>query len=168
MDEDHFKIGDNARQEIESALNKFEKEKAGLPPLSDSEAPKWMNMSVSEIKKKTPDQLNEAQYELLQYAIYIQRLINRNKSWERWAKSKLDEITSLMIPKVGEGYGFNERMLMAKNSPDPCKKLNAFLRKIQMENDRLWGIPDYIKLMSNTIKDIKISNMHYERSNTDE
>lgn len=159
MNNDPFKISDEVIAEIDKALDSYEKQKAGLPDLGNSTAPKWLSMNIHDLSKKTPDELGEAVYELAQYSMYIQRLINKNKAFERWASSKLDEVTSAMIPQYDNAYGFNERMLMAKNQHPACKKLNSFLRKVQMENDRLWGIPSQIKIISEAIRDIKFAVM---------
>lgn len=142
-------------KEIDEALIKFEAS-LGLPPPDSQNIPKdCLFMPLDELRKKNIVELAEFSYLITQHSLNIQRLINKYKSWERWTKAKLDEVTASYIPEVGEGYGFNERILMARHTPELCKKLNSFLRKVQMHLDRLYGIPDHIKMMAENIRDLR-------------
>lgn len=152
----------NLEAEIEEALSKYENE-IGLSPNYKVEEPKCLSLSLEEIRKKTPEQLSEFIYEINKYSIYIQRILNNNKAWERWCKSKLDELTAHYIPEVNGQYGFNERILMARHNPTICKKLNQFMREIGMKIDRLYTIPNDLKVMSDSIKDLKFSMIRREK-----
>jgi hypothetical protein len=159
---EEFKINEEVRVEIEKALVEFEKQ-AGLPGLQPMEAPACLSMSLQELRKLSPEQLAEASFEIGQYAWYIQRLINKNKSWERWAKSRLGEIAASLLPQIGGHYGFNEREQISKNTHPLCRELNAFMRKIGMEIDRLYNVPNDIRVIGESIRDLRFSAMRREK-----
>jgi hypothetical protein len=155
-------LDDDYRSEIDKVLDEFEKQ-AGLPEFKKIECPAYLTMALEDLRKKSPDQLSEAVFEIAQYSLYIQRLINRNKAWQRWALSRIDEIAASELPNIGTNYGFNERVLIAKNSPELCKRINAFLRKTEMQLNRLYGVPDNIKFMADCIRDMKFAAIRKEK-----
>lgn len=150
-------------EEINNFLDSFEQQH-GFAPLKNAEKPKCLFASIEDLRKKTPDELLEYTYQINEYSFYIQRIINKNKALQRWAKVKLDEMTAHYLPDVGNNYGFNERVIIARNSPDICKKLNVFLCKIEMELDRLYSCPDNIRVMSDTIKEFKFAALKREKN----
>lgn len=142
-------------KELEETLDKYETEKAGLPNRKQLQAPKYLYMSIDELRKKTPDELAEAAYELSLYSFELDRLINAEKARERWAKAKLDEFTALYLEDVGSGYGWNERILIAKHKPEACQLLNSFIRDVEMKLSRLYGIPKHIEIISKCIDNLR-------------
>jgi len=154
---------DVAYDQINEAIKQFEKQEAGLPDWSKSEAPKYLEMSIEQLRKKTPDELSEAVLELNRYAFNIQRLLNQKKGWERWAKSKLDELTAHNIQNISDSFGYNERPMIAKFGSENCRKLNKFLRKIEMQIIRLQELPFYIRCIAENIRDIKFLSLKREK-----
>lgn len=152
------------KDEIEEAIKEYERQKAGLPDLADLKAPVYLSMALEDIRKKSPTELSEAIFELCQYALSLQRLINKNKSWERWGRSKLDELATGYLDEVPTKYGSYERTMIAKNKPELCKALNQFIRKINMECERLNGIPEYVMKLADSIKDMKYTAIMREKS----
>jgi hypothetical protein len=150
-------------KEIEDILDNYES-KLGLPAQQKMNAPAYLTMSLAELRKKSPDELAEAVFEINQYSLFIQREINKNRAWLAWSKSKLNELAAGYLPEVGGHYGFNERELIAKNSPPMCKRLNAFTRKINMELERMYGVPDQIRAMADSINDMKYAAIRREKN----
>lgn len=142
-------------KELEEILDKYEKDKAGLPNRKQLQAPKYLYMAIDELRKKTPDELAEAAYELSLYSFELDRLINAEKAKERWAKARLDEFTADYLEDVPSGYGWNERMLIARHKPEPCKLLNQFIRDVEMKLSRLYGIPKHIEIISKCIDNLR-------------
>lgn len=142
-------------KEIEDTLDKFEAEKAGLPNRKQLEAPKYLFMPIAELRKKTPDELAEAAYELSLYSLELDRLINAEEAKKRWAKAKSDEFTAENLEKVGSGYGWNERILIARHNSEPCKILNNFIRDTEMKLSRLYNIPKHIEIISKCIDSLR-------------
>jgi hypothetical protein len=155
---DSFKV-----KEIEQSLEEFEKQVAGLPEWKETNAPNYLSMPLEQLRKKTPEELSEAAYELNVYALNIQRLLNRLHAWNKWGKSKLDEIATEYIDKVSTSYGWQERLMMIKNHPKECKQLNRFIRGVEMKIQRLYGLPDHIRFITESIRDIRFTNMRREK-----
>jgi hypothetical protein len=149
--------------EIEKALDKFEEE-AGLPKLQKVEAPAYLTMNLADLRKKTPEELSEAVFVINQYSLYITRLINKNRAWEKWGRSRIDEISAMFLEQTDPSYGPYARLHVAKNKPDLCKKLNAFIRKVSMEAERLADIPNQLRFMADSIRDMKFSAIRKEKN----
>lgn len=149
--------------DIDQTLDKFEQELGGLPKWNNIDAPKYLYMNVSDLGKKAPEELSEAVFALNQYGLNIQRLINRLRAWERWCIARLDELEASYIQDIPPTYGFNERSKMARHNPEACKKINAYLRKIRMQLDRVYDIPSHIKVMSESVRDIKFAAIRREK-----
>ncbi len=149
--------------EINIFLDNYEKEN-GLPKLTDLKPPKVLEMSIEELKRKTPEELIEYGWMINQYSLYIQRVINKNRAMERWAKCKLEELTAYYIPQIEGSFGWNERTLMARTTPEACRKLNKFLRITSMTVDRLYNIPDNIKVMAETVKELRFLAFKREKN----
>ena len=152
------------KQKITEALEEYESQKAGLPSLGHMDAPEYISMNINILKKKSAYQLCEAAFELRQYALYLQRMLNKEKAWKSWAESKLDEITADELLHIAGHYGWNERMLLAKTQNPICKKLNSFLREVSLHINRLLFIPNEIHKLADTINDLKFAALRLEES----
>ena len=158
-----FKVNPDHRKVLDKKLEEFETLHS-LNVKTVNQVPKYLDMQPEQVAKLTIDELTEASLALTQYAIHVQRVINKNKSWERWALSKLDDISGSVLPDIGTFYGFNERMLIAKTQPELCQRLNELIREVRMYNDRLYGMPDLICRMADNIKEIKFANLRREKN----
>lgn len=150
-------------ENIDALLDKYEQENGGLPKWQVLKTPIWLDMSIEELRKKSPDELTEATIELNRYIFSLDRLIGRQRAWKRWGESKLNEYTSENLPKIGDNYGWNERMLMARTLPEECKKIQRFLREIDMKLERLYQTPQNVKAICDSIKDMKFAQIRKEK-----
>jgi len=152
-------------EEGEAIMDRFEQEIAGLSKWGRKDIPEYLDMPIEQLRKKTPDELSEAVFLLNQYALNIQRLINRNKAWERCLRSRLDELEAWHLEKVPDRYGYNERPKMARFKPEQCQKLNKFLRRIQMQSDVLYDIPNQVRSVAESIRELKFIALRREKGN---
>lgn len=155
-------LSEEFNNEIEAFLIKAE-ESIGLDKNQDQQAPACLSYSLDKIKKLSITELGECSYDIAQYSMHITRKINRIKAWIRWCKSKLDEAASIELPNIDQRFGFNERVLIAKNNPKVCKKINKFTRELQMELDMIESIPHAIRFISDAIKDVKFSRISEDK-----
>ncbi len=168
MDQDKLKkqLDDQLDEDVakvESVLDAFESEEASFPSFRKVEYPECLGLSIDELRKRSPEELACYAYEIGQYCLYLQRLMNRNRALEKWAKAKLDELTARYLLDIGQGFGFNERMLMARHNPPACQRLNTFLRKKTMELERLSYIPDQIRIIADSIRDLRFIALKREK-----
>jgi len=141
---------------INKNLDQYEHEICMLPQVQP-ETPKALNYTLEEIKKKDTETLAELGYDLAKYGFFIQQKINRQKAWQKWCYSKLNEVAAVEIEKLDTRLGYNERELIAKNKPEICKTLNAYIRKISMNIEVLHNTPIHIKNISDAIRDIRFT-----------
>lgn len=150
-------------KEVEDFMKSVEEKSAGLKHANEVEAPKCLNASLDELRKMSFIQLSECSYQLAQYNMFINRKINQKKAWLKWLRSRLDQAASIEIPNISGNYGFNERVMMAKNNPKICRKISDFTRKTQVELDMIESIPQCIRFISDAMRDIKLSRISEER-----
>jgi hypothetical protein len=152
--------------EIDKVIDEYE-EKNKINLLIDSPDNvelKYLNMSLDDLSKLTLENITNAIYILNRYALYVQRILNKNKAYERWALAKIEESASLHIEELKDmNLGWNERMLIAKNKPPMCQKLNKFLRIIRIKNDRMYDVPQSIYRIADSLRDIKFAKMQKEK-----
>lgn len=151
-------------EEIDNFLDKYENEHIGLPNRKQSKAPKYLEASIEDLRKKTPEELAEAALELSLYALEVDRKISLERARERWAKIKLDELTAHFLKDIPSRYGWNERTLIARNDPEPCKALNMILKEIEMKLARLYNIPKHIEIISKCIDNLRFIALKREKS----
>ena len=144
---------------VDESIAKYLEDIAGLHKISAVKEPEALHIALDVLRKKTNEELAEMSLELVRYSMYIQRLINRETAWLRWAESKRDEFAAHALTTIEDGYGWNERMLMAQNSPQSCSILNRMLREIQMKIASLSYLPNEIKKIGECIKDIRLSRL---------
>jgi hypothetical protein len=154
-------------EEIDAFLTSFEKT-MGLTPKQNVQAPKALSMHLDDIRKRSPDELTQLTYEISQYSLYLRQVINRKKALEKWAKAKLDELAAHYVKDVAPHHGFGERILVAKHNPAICKKLNQFIRKVTLELDTLYAIPDQMQVLSDSIKEMKFIAFRKEKQHASE
>lgn len=155
---------DDDLKKIDEALDQYEKEHIGLPERQQYNAPEVLYMNIADLRKKTPEYLAESSLELARYTLEVERKINKEKAWERWAKLKSDEYTAKFLEDVPQGYGWNERILIARNKPDVCKRLNGFIREIEMKLSRLYNVPKHIEVISKCIDNLRFIALKREKS----
>ncbi len=158
----NFEENPDFTKEIDKALDAYEKQQ-GIPIWERMDAPEYLSMNIDVLRKKTADELAEATYALNQYAFNLQRVINKNKAWQRWAISKLDELEAYYLQDVPDRYGFNERPKIARHQPELCKKINEFLRTIDMRLNRLYDFPSQIKAISDSIRELRFAAIRRDK-----
>lgn len=149
--------------EIEATIEKYEKEVLGLDKYERMDEPSYLRMHIDELRKKSPEELAEATIQLSRFSMNIQRRINRERSWLKWAKLKLDEFAAHDLPNVSTSYGWGGSLLLAKNASQQCKQLNGFIREIEMKIERLYDLPKHIDVIASAIKDYRFVNMRREK-----
>jgi|GEM_PF-6244258 len=158
---------DISMTEIDKIITDYEEQNKisfNLTQPSDDEL-KYLNLSLEEIGHMSLETISGAIYILNRYALYIQRIINSNRAYDRWATAKIDETAASYIPEIqGMNVGWSERMLICKNTPPLCKKLNKFLRIIRMKNDRIQDLPSAIHRIADSFRDIKYSKIARQKN----
>jgi len=139
---------------VTKAIEDFESSLVRLPPLAFGDTPECLTLTIDQLRKKTPEQLLEYSFSVAQYSLYVQRCINREQGWLTWLISKLDEAASNEIDKIGNEFGWNERMLMAKHRPVICQVIQRAIRKTQIRLDQIKYLPKEIGRIADLMRDL--------------
>jgi len=86
------KSANEKAKDVNAYLDRFEFDNKIVPiqrPEDESEISKIINLSPDLINKLTPDQCWEYAIRLSQYASYIQRMMNKEKTTEKWANGAI-------------------------------------------------------------------------------
>ena len=144
---------------IQQAIEKYEEEHVGLSKLINNKEPEYLHMSLEDLRNKTIEELAEASLLLHRYAFQIQRIVNKENAWLRWAESRKNDATGRSLYQVEGDFGWNERMLIAQTQPQECALLNQFIRELTMKIATLSYLPTEINRIADCIKDIRMSKI---------
>jgi len=156
---------DESKLLVEQALEEFELQIGAMFAETIPE-PVCLYMSLEQLRKKSPDELAEYTLELHRYGLYLHRIINKLKAWDRWGTSVLKEAMALEIPKL-QGYSWSERETLLNNSSEACRNINKFLREVRLKVDRLTGVPEHIKMIAESMRDMKFLALNREKQWTE-
>lgn len=146
------------KQKIDEILDRFEQERLDLNIWTAQKRPQIMDMSLDDIRRKSPLDLAEASLEIRRYNFNIQRLNNRIAAWIKWCNLKLDELASEYIKDVPDNYGWTNKWQMARNNPEVCKKINTLLRQLTMEYESLRDMSKHIESIASSVDSIRYTN----------
>jgi len=153
---------ENTIVEINDLLDKMEAEH-NLPPNTAVQYPECLSMNITELRKKTAEDLSEYGLEINRYCLYLQRVINKKRAIGRWAKAKLDEVQAFYITEIGTGFGYNERPVIARYNFAYCQQLNQVIRQMDLEENRFWDVITNIRAMNGNLTDLKFNAMRKEK-----
>lgn len=144
-------------------LDEYEN-KIGLPPniLNNHEEYKhYLQMDIRELEKLTPTECAAISYRLNQFAIYIQRNLNKEKAKSRVLNNKL---YSIIAPKINQYYGaWDMQKAAAIKDNDAANAINNELIETQQKEDRLEFVATGIKNLADNIKSLQFTKTREER-----
>lgn len=119
---------------------------------TNEELNEYFTMTRDAIEKLTPEDCGQISMRLSQYALFLQRTINREIARYNWAEESIKETIADEINNY-KGYGFVEKSLQAIKHNDKANALNRIKKYAKQRTDRLSYIANNIK----NISDILIS-----------
>jgi hypothetical protein len=117
---------------------------------TDSELNQYFGMSRDTVEKLTPEDCAQISLRLAQYALYLQRTINREIARYNWADESIKETIADEINNY-KGYGFTEKSLQAIKHNDKANSLNRIKKYAKQRMDRLSYIANSIKNLSDIL-----------------
>ena len=135
---------DRVLDEYESAIgfNKYEQN-----AFDETELSQYLSMSRDVIEKQTPDDCIQISLRLSQYALHIQRTINRETARHNWAEELIKETIADELNNY-KGYGYVEKSIQAIKHNEKAAALNRIKRYAKQRMDRLGYIASNIKNLS--------------------
>jgi hypothetical protein len=152
---------------IDAILDEYET-KCGLPickaPGAEEELDRYLSMDRDEIEKLTPDLCSGILYRLSQYAFYLKRLYNREKSRVIWAKQQLNEIVAKEIDNYDKYTKSDINIAKIANSNSYALSLQKIMTYAEQRSVRLENMADFIKHLSDSMKAIQMTKVQMLRN----
>ena len=148
----------NTKEQVEEwdrILDEYEKS-IGLGTYSDihnfteEELNSYFSMSRDVIEKLTPEDCAQISLRLAQYALFLQRTINREIARHNWAEESIKESIADEINNY-KGYGYIEKSLQAIKHNEKASGLNRIKKYAKQRMDRLSYLANNIKNLSDII-----------------
>jgi hypothetical protein len=121
--------------------------------LPEDELNTYFQMSRNEIEKLTPDDCGQIAYRLGQFALHVQRSINRELARINWAEETIKEVIADEI-NTYKGYGYIEKSVQAIKHNERASALNKIKKYAKQRSDRLQYIANSIKNLSDIMLSI--------------
>lgn len=125
-----------------------------LTGFDENELNQYFTMSRDIIEKQTPEDCAQISYRLSQYALFMQRTLNREIARYNWADETIKETIADDINNY-KGYGFVEKSLQAIKHNDHASALNKIKKYAKQRMDRLSYIANNIKHLSDILLSIQ-------------
>lgn len=117
---------------------------------SEDELNLYFTMNRDAIEKLTPEDCAQIAMRLSQYALFVQRTLNREIARYNWTEETIKEIIADEINNY-KGYGYIEKSLQAIKHNDKANALNKIKKYAKQRMDRLSYIANNIKNLSDIL-----------------
>jgi len=144
-------------------LNDYEAH-AGLPtpvsPGSEEELQEYFSMSRDEIERLSAEGCASIAYRLAQYALYIQRLNNRECARLNWAKAVLSESIAKDYSNYSKYTKYEVRVALMAEENTYVDRIQKIINAAQLRLDRLSFLSNNIKYLS----EVMIANQRVKKN----
>lgn len=115
--------------------------------LPEDELNYYFQMNRDQLEKLTPDDCGQIAYRLGQFALHIQRSLNREQARMNWADETIKETIADEL-NTYKGYGYVEKSIQAIKHNEKAIALNKIKKYAKQRSDRLQYIANSIKNLS--------------------
>jgi hypothetical protein len=164
--EDQVKSGTgrDSFQTITDSLERYEKNIYDLEKVQSVKQPDILKEKVSDIARRTSEDISIQMIELAKYALDMRRILNKEKAWRKWAFSKRDEMVAHELSNNEYNLGYSQQQLVATYSSKPLLALNKFIRELDMKIQRLDGTIDDVNRFADTINNLRFTKIQKEKA----
>jgi hypothetical protein len=117
---------------------------------TEDELNSYFTMNRDAIEKLTPEDCAQIAMRLSQYALFVQRTLNREIARHNWAEESIKETIADEINNY-KGYGYVEKSLQAIKHNDKASSLNKIKKYAKQRMDRMSYIANNIKNLSDIL-----------------
>lgn len=148
----------NTKEQVEEwdrVLDEYENS-VGLGKYSDihnftnDELNEYFTMPRNALEKLTPEDCAQISFRLCQYALFLQRTLNREIARHNWAEETIKEAIADEINNY-KGYGYLEKSGQAIKHNEKANALNRIKKYAKQRMDRLSYLANNIKNLSDII-----------------
>jgi len=140
---------------IDTILDEYEKQ-MGLPickaPGLEEELDKYISMDRKDMEALQPEVCAEIGYKLSQYAFYLQRLFNREKTRTIWARQQLTETIAKSLSDYDKYMKFEIKVALIIKENTYAESLQKILTYAEQRSQRLEFLATNLKNMTDALK----------------
>lgn len=152
---------------LDELLDSYEKQ-SGLPPCQapgkEEELQRYLEMDRDEIEKLTPELCSQIIYRLSQYAFYLKRLFNREKSRAVWARQELTNMIAKLYGKYDKFTKFEINVALITKEDSYAQSIQKILTYAEERAQRLDELALYMKHLSDSVKAIQMTKVQMIRN----
>ena len=167
MTETEQKTAKERMENIDRILDEYEKS-VGLPtansPGPESELNEYLTMDRGQIEKLTPEDCSEISFRFTQFAFYLQRIQNREKSRMIWAKQQLTEIVSKDVGNYDKFMKFDMKVAAIIKDNSYAFSLQKIVTYCDQRSQRIELLALALKNMSDSISNVRSAKLCMLRS----
>lgn len=160
-------LAKNKLYKLDEILDEYEKS-IGLPqyssPGTEDELNQYLSMSRDELEKLTPEVCSHLVYRLSQYAFYLKRLFNREKTRVIWARQELMNIVAKASNSYDKFTKFDVKVSLITNDDEYAMSLQKILTYAEERVQRLEELAIYIKHLSDSMKNMQAAKIQLLRN----
>jgi hypothetical protein len=146
----------------DNLLNEYEKQ-LGLPPCkspgTEEELQSYLSMGREEIEKLTPEAASSIICRLAQYAFYLKRTYNVEKSRVIWAKQQLTNIIASKIDSYDKWIKFDVKVALITKEDSYAQNISKILTYAEQRMTRTEYLADFIKNISDSVRAIQMTKV---------
>jgi hypothetical protein len=151
---------------IDQVLDEYEK-KAGLPacksPGTEDELEKLLSMDRTSMEGLYAENCAEIGYRLAQYAFYVQRLFNREKTRVIWAKQQLAETIAKSLGDYDKFTKHEVKVSLIIKENTYAESLQKILTYAEQRAQRLEFLATSIKNIADAMKNMQMAKAQMAR-----
>lgn len=151
---------DDRLVEIDKLLDEYAN-KIGIGVLTNPEISQYLNLSQTELKRLSSEELGEISSQIYRLSSYIQVELGKHTAKLNWCNKYLDYIVSNEIEQVGTKYTpYNIRKLLVIKQNDVAQKLNKLTSEISLYVDELNNMPYSLRAYAMSLEKLQQTKKH--------
>lgn len=146
---------DDRLADIDKLLAEYS-QKVGVGYISKPDVDQYLNLSTTDLRKMTGEELGEISVQVYRLANYIQLDSNKHSARLNWAQKYLEYIIAADIDNVGSKYmPYTFRIPLAIKQNDVATKLQKLISSISIYIDSMDNIPYSLRCYANSLEKLQ-------------
>lgn len=160
MSEENKEWTDNIIDKSDNLLDEFEGT-VGVPvnilPGSPDEFKRYLSMDITSLEKLDQKDCANIGYRLIQFSLYIQRSLNREKGKTKILTKKINSIIAPNMSNYNSRSGWDLQRAAAIEDNDAAKSLSSAITESEARQERLEFVATGIKNLADQMNKIQFS-----------
>jgi hypothetical protein len=123
---------------------------SGVPESVKTAAMSLLDADPARLAKMPPDELEGGAYSIRRYSLYLQSVVNRERSRVRWAEENMQAMFGALIASQ-RAYSPGERKAMAIRGNEAASALERVRVEAQLRLDRVGFLKDQLEGLASSL-----------------